>query len=341
MSIPYADNIVFNLTYYNDNDFSAPAEIYLNRDQAFIDNIENYYIRLLGAEISTSEIPLFTYRNDMSVRIVNSTVVSDVAVSFDTLYATFPNDVVFIQQFLNGVNAALKEAHNNTAAPGNPPLFVFLDNRMRLIIDQAYDPNIVSIGVNPKLSDKLLSFMSSYDGISEYYYLLYGQFGINLFNTFPGGINYPVYVINAGSDGFSTLLEYTSLVITTSSIPINKQQLSTPGISTRTLGILDIIPLSIDDINKYSTRTWTPGNPTFNDLLSRGKLSEMDFKIFMIDKNFITTPLLLLPKTSATCRIEFVNKEIVKNYYPSDEKNSRSHPKGCGVTPNPRRFSEN
>lgn len=319
MSIPTADNVVFNLSLYNDKEFSIPAEIYLSRDQPFINNIENYYIRLLSAEISTAEIPFFDYKSDMFLDI-NGT---NVLVTFDILFSDVPNSVVFLTQFLNGVNRALQTAHITSGAPGNPPLFIYEAEQVKLVVDQVYTPGVDTISMNEILIGKFPTFMTKYNPVGNIYTLQYGQFGNNVFNTYPGGINYPVYVISANSTLYPTLPEFTSLAVTTSSIPINRQQITAVGVSTRTLGILDIIPLTFDDVTKYTIKFYNQEYPQYNDLLSRGKLSEIDFKIYLVDINFNLRPLYIPPKTTAACRIEFVNKEIVKNFYPG-EKSSRS-----------------
>jgi hypothetical protein len=320
MSVPYADNIVFNFTLYNRENNSVPAELYISRDQAFIDNIENYYIRLIGAEFSTSQIPLFIYKNDMFVEIVNDGVSSRVQVQFANLFSTVINYVVFVQQFMNGVNAALREAHVNSSSPGNPPLFIYDDEEMKLIVDQQYDPNIQSIGFNDILIDKFPSFLATYNSTSNMYYMLYGQYGNNLYNSWPGGINYPIYVLRANVTQYTTLQEFLNVVVSCNSIPINKQQLNNLSITTRTLGILDVIPLYFDDVTKYTIKSYNQETPTYNDLLSRGKLSDIDFKFYLIDSNYQLVPLFIPPKTSVTCRIEFVNKKIIKNYYPLNDE---------------------
>lgn len=316
MSVPYADNIIFNFTLYNREENSIPAELYINRDQAYIDNIENYYIRLIGAQFSTSQIPLFIYKNDMYVEIVNDGVSSKILVQFDNLFPGVVNYVVFIQQFLNGVNTALREAHTNTAAPGNPPLFIYENEEMQLVVDQEYNPNFQSIGFNDILIDKFPTFLATENATNQIYYMLYGQYGNNLYNSLPGGINYPVYVLKANVKGYNNLPEFHNVIVSCSSVPINKQQLNNLSISTRTLGILDIIPLEFDDVTKSTIKSYNQVQPTYNDLLSRGKLSEIDFKFYLVDSNYQLVPLFIPPKSSATCRIEFVNKKIVKNFYP-------------------------
>lgn len=321
MSVPYADNIIFNLTLFNQERYSIPVENYINRDQAFINNCEDYYLTLVGAEIPTAEIPLFKYNNDMTVRIDYNGISAIIPVTFQVLYPTVPNDVIFVQQFINGINQAFRTAHITAFAPGNAPVLVYQDEEMRILIDQQYTPNLVNIGFNTVLADKLLTFVTTYDGLSDYYFLVYGDFGINTFNTYQGSVNYPVYVLYADTKGYNQLQEFFGVVVTSSSIPINKQQIGTTGISTRTLGILDFIPISIEDITSNVVKVWTPNHPTYVDILNKGKLSEVDFKMFLIDKNFRVQELLMLPGASVTCRIGFVNKHIVKNFYPKDYNN--------------------
>lgn len=311
MSIPNADNIVFNLSLYNNEVNSIPAEIYINRDQPFVNNIEDYYLRLISAEISTAEIPLFVYKNDMFLTINNSTVM----VNFDILFNDEPKAVVFLTQFLKGVNEALSLAHNTSSAPGNPPLFIYENNEIKLVIDQQYTPGVDTISMNEILIGKFPTFMTKY--LNQQYFIQYQQFGNNLYNSLPGGINYPVYVIPANVNQYVTLQEFDNIVITSNSIPINKQQVTSRGISTRTLGILDLVPLLFDDVTKFTVKYYKQDFPVYIDLLSRGRLSEIDFKLFLVDSNYELVPLYIAPKTSVVCRIEFVNKKIVKNYYPT------------------------
>lgn len=316
MSVPYADNIVFNLSLYNNENTSIPAELYISRDQAFVNNLENYYVRLIGAVFSTGHIPLFSYKNDMTVTIINSGTPSTVNVSFPPLYGDVV--VVYLQQFLLGINNALKTAHINSGSPGNPPLFIYEADQMKLVVDQAYNPTLQIIGFNEVLINKFPSFMATYDTASDTYYMLYGNYGNTMFSSLPGGINYPVYVLPANVTGYSSLQEYLNVLVTCNSIPLNKQQTTSPTVATNTLGIIDTIPLTFDDVTKNAVKVYTQASPNYIDILSRGKLSEIDFKLYLVDSNYKLQPMFLNPKTSATCRLEFVNKQIVKNFYPRD-----------------------
>lgn len=316
MSVPYADNIVFNFSLYNNEPDSIPAELYISRDQAYIDKLEDYYVRLIGAEFSTAQIPLFIYKDDMTVEINNAGNISRVVVQFPQLFSTVPKYVVFVQQFLEGVNQALATAHTNSLAPGNPPLFVYDDGEMKLLVDQSYNPNLQYIGFNDNLINKFPSFMATYSFPENMYFMLYKQYGNNLFNSYPGGVNYPVYILRANVTGYAALQEFFNVLVTCSSVPINKQQLNNLSINTSTLGILDVIPLDFDDVTKSIVKSYFQQTPQYIDILSRGKLSEIDFKFYLLDENYRIIPLFLPPKTTATVRFEFVNKKIVKNYYP-------------------------
>ncbi len=317
MSVPYADNIVFNLTLTNKepND-NIPAEIYVSRDQAFVNNIENYYIRLLGASIATDDIPLFIYEDDMYVEIVNLGFPYRTQVVFPVIFTTIPKYVIFLQQFINGVNEALRTVHALSLSPGNPPFFIYENEEFKLIVDQLYTDQ--SIGLNTKLIAKLPFFIITHTDGTDMYYLTYGNFGNNSYTTYPGGINYPVYVIPSNVKGFNALQEFNNIIVACNSIPVNRQQLNNLTIATNTLGILDIIPIGLDDITKYTIKTYTQTTPTYNDLLSKGKISEIDFKIYVLSAENRIRPLSIIPGASITCRIEFVNKEIVKNFYPHD-----------------------
>jgi hypothetical protein len=311
MSIPTADNIVFNLTLYNDDPIeSIQAEKYISRDQLFVKNTEDYYLRLISAEISTSEIPLFIYNNDMSVNINGTSV----QVTFFDPYND--RNVYFVQQFLNGVNKALNLAHLASGAPGNPPIVIY-DDRFRILIDQAYTPGTDTIAFNPILIDKFPTIESFYSVTNDLFYINYANYGTNMFSSYPGGVTYPIYLINSASEGYYSLSEILNLVVTCNSIPINKQQITGIEGNSRTLGILDIIPIGIDDVTKFTVKNYKQDFPNYIDIINRGQLSEIDFKLYTVDKNFVLNPLFLAPKTSATCRIEFVNKQIVKNFYPA------------------------
>lgn len=311
MSIPTADNIVFNLTLYNPDPVdSIQAEKYVSRDQLFVKNIENYYLRLISAEISTAEIPLFIYNRDMYVEINNSRVL----VNFSNPYNN--NFVYFVQQFLNGVNTALATAHTSSGAPGNAPLIIYED-RFKFIIDQSYTPGVDYIAFNSILIDKFPAFDSYYNSFNDMFILNYGNFGNNIFASYPGGISYPIFLLVSPTEGFYTLSEILNIVVTSNSIPINKQQITSLESATRTLGILDIIPIDISDVSVSTVKNYRQDFPNYVDLLSRGQISEIDFKLFTVDKNFVLRPLTIAPKTSVTCRIEFINKQIVKNFYPT------------------------
>lgn len=317
MSLPTADNIVFNLTLFNDQNTSIPAEIYLSRDQAFISNTENYYLRLINAQISTTEIPLFTYKNDMFVEIESAGISTKLLVTFPVLFNSVPNNIVFLQQFLNGVNNTLALCHNDVGAPGNPPLLIYDKEEIKLVVDQNYDPDVQFISFNDILINKMPSMMTTYNNTTELYQLIYGQFGTNVYDSYPGGINYPIYIMSSNALGYAALQEFLSMVVVSRSMSVNKQQINNNSISGRILGIIDVIPLVFEDVTKSAVKLYNQDYPVYCDLLSNGKLSEVDFKIYLIDANYNLQDLTIQPRTSVTCRFEFVNKKIVKNYYPS------------------------
>lgn len=319
MSIPTADNIVYNLTIYNSTNDFIQAERYISRDQPFIEHTEKYYLRLLGVSISSLNIPLFNYDNDMVISIDNGGIIRSSQLTFEKLFFV-ENEVIFIDQFLLGVNNSLQVAHVSSFAPGNPPKFIYDNETVTLIVDRLYDPLSQHIIFNRKLSIMFPALYCKLVAGSTSVSLKYGDFGNTLYDSYPGGTTYPCYVIPSMVKYFKTLQEFDNIIVTTASIPINKQNISNPGNITQTLGILDIISLSYDNVVNNTPIMYTQFSPSYIDFLNRGSLSEIDFKVFLVDKNYKLTSLMIAPGESVTCRFEFINKELVKAYYPLDEK---------------------
>ena len=159
--------------------------------------------------------------------------------------------------------------------------------------------------------------MSIYNESNNDFQIVYGNFGNNMYDSYPGGVDYPVYVSRTNVTGYNAMQEYLNIAITSNSTSVNKQQINNNSIAGRILGIVDVVALTLDDITKTTIKLYNQDFPIYCDLLSNGKLSEIDFKLYLVDNNFTLVPLYIQPSTSATCRFEFVNKKIVKNFYPS------------------------
>lgn len=316
MSYPSADNIIYNFSLFNDQNDVIAAERYISRDQPFVTKTEDYYTRLIGVSISAISIPLFYYNDDMQVVIDNNGIISVVPVSFEVLFQNEPKAIVFIQQFLNGVNAALQTAHSNTGAPGNAPKFIYNDEFIQLIVDQLYLPQQQIILFNGILVNKFPSLFSKYDTASGYTAIKYGNFGANSYPNYPGGTTYACYVMKCGSKGYQTLQQYYNLLVVSNSMSVNKQLISNSSSNAQSLGIIGVVPIEYDNLINGTPIQHVQEYPTYNDILNQGKLNEIDFKLYLADQNYAITPLFLTPGASITCRIEFINKQLVKNFYP-------------------------
>lgn len=321
MSIPDADNIVYNFSLYNNTNDNISAERYISRDQPFINETEKYYARIIGLNVTSLSIPLFFYERDMYITIDNAGFEKTALVEFEPLFELSPNDVIFIQQFLNGVNKTLKSLHFQTFSPGNPPKFIYENEVVTLIVDQLYDPLQNIIYLNEKLGNMFPALYSKNLRTQDRVIALYGDYGNTMYNSYPGGISYPCYAIKSGVTGYKTLQEFFNILVSTNSMPINKQNISNQANTTQTFGILDIIPIDYEDVINGSPINYTQQVPSYNDFLNRGSLSEIDFKLYLVDKNYRVSPLFLAPGESVTCRFEFISKELVKNYYPETQNN--------------------
>lgn len=323
MSVPYADNIIYNLSLYNDSPNTyQPAEKYVSRSQAFIDNVEDYYVRLIGADISTYTIPFFVYENDMTLTITNAS-------TSITSLVSFPNSeygIFFVNQFLEGVNTALTRSHTLSSAPGNAPLLIYdSDDRFKLVIDQLYDPTQNIIIFNENLSQKIpqLWYVTIRDNVNDQHQIIYKNIGNNMFNSYPGGISYPVYVMSSNALGYYSLQDFYSVLITTNTIPINRQVINNINNGAQTFGIIAVVSINFDSLVRQGILNFTQDTPIYSDLLDRGPLSNIDFKLYLSGKNFKITPLLLAPRSSITCRYQFTKKSLVKNYFPQGTLNLR------------------
>ncbi len=321
MSLPNADNIVFNYTFNNESDNVVSAEYYTSRSQVIVNHVEDYYVRLMSAVVPMSEIPLFNYKNNMIVGMYNATtnLYHEVVVQFQDLYNEMGinQSIVYEQQFYNGVNAAMRTCHIAVGNPGAPPVFIIRSKTSYLVFDAIYNKLAHTVFLNDNLTQRLLSYMISYDPSRRMSVLEYGDYVGNYYaGGFGGGITYDCYVMEPQGRASEALQEYLKIIVTCTSMKINKQYVNNSTGESLSFGVIDTIPIPFDNLLSAVSINYSQDFPSYNDLVANGPLSEIDFKLYLVGKDYRIYPLLLAPRESITMQFEFINKKLVKNYYP-------------------------
>lgn len=322
MSLPNADNIAFNLRLFNDTNNPIIAERYQSRDQPYISNIENYYVRLASATISKSAIPLFIYHNEFILYMTNGLNSLSQTIVFENYYPSFYQSnqlsIVWIQQFLDGINSSLTSLHNALGNPGNAPIMIYdTDDKIKLVIDVLYDNVVNIIAFNYQLAEKLSALSTYYESTTNYYPVKYQRTGINYFSTgISDSITYPCVVMTAQVEGFAYLQSFYKILLTSSSLPINRQYVTTRQNLNSSFPIIDYIPIRFDQLTTNANIVYQQLQPKYIDLNSQGSISEIDFKLYTVDSHFDVTPLQIEPGDTVDIELEFINKKLVKNFYP-------------------------
>ena len=322
MSVAYANNIYINTTLYNNTDLPIVAEKYQNRDQPYINKLEDYFVRLVSATISTSQIPLFKYYRNYEITLTNGDDTKTRIVIFEDYYHvwTVPSAhviIVWLNQFIDGLNETLRLLTIDLGSPFNPPKFIYQDNKFKLVVDAVCNMSNNKIMLNYTLANKLIQMSTKYVSSTNLYSLVYSNNGINYFPSgISADINYPVIVQEAISFGYQSLQEYNKILVVSNNITINKQLITVELNTNAALSILDTIPIDFDSLTEINTLKYEQKYPNYTDILSSGPLSEIDFQLYVVDSNYKIEKLFLEPGTSAELKIEFINKQMVKNFYP-------------------------
>lgn len=323
MSSAKSETVIFNINKNNSTDLPIPLVFSENRNQNIIDNIEEYYIRVLEAKIPITEIPYFIMKpNKYSVTINGKRVFLVPPVGS---LPEFNGQIFYFQTFLDSLNNALLQAHNmNGYTLASAPYFYYdnSDEYVKMVVDYQYftlqSGGKVSIFFNGALLFKLAGFNNNYyfgATNGEDYQIIYDVYATNYFASgISDSINYECVVMSSENKFFSDLLEFQSLIITTETIPINDQYISSSNGVNRSFRILAVVPLKFENINKTRYLSYVQEYPRWVKTTGFGALRKIDCQVYVVGDDFSNRRLSLLPSENFNLRLEFAKKILVDNY---------------------------
>lgn len=311
MSRPDSDNIIFNINKNNPNDFAISSEFFQSRNQNIVNKIEDYYLRVYEAKIPITEVPFFVFKpNTYSVTIGG----------FRVFLISPETNIFYIQTFLTSLNDALRAAHNANGFLSSPP-YVYYDysvDYLKIVFDVDYYDNHITLFFNRALLLKFTGFQNKfYPGAinGQDYEILYQPLADNYFqNGISELVNYACLVMTSQNKFITDFLEFQSIIISSKSLPLNQQYISSQDGVNKTLSILSIIPIDFSNATNTRYVYYRQEYPLWVDTTSQGHLQTMDVEIYYSDDFFNIYPLTLLPQETMTLRVQFIKKNLVQNF---------------------------
>jgi hypothetical protein len=321
MSNPTSDTIFFNASVSNTT--QVPQRLQFNefRNQNILDKAEDYYVRVFEAKIPMMSVPFFRMRpNTMSVTINNQTVFL-VPIQLNPINGAVVF-IFYIQQFLDSLNLALNEAHLRNGYLSSPPKMIYdFDNDILiLVVDVQYygdGSNPIPIYFNPALMYKFTGFMNLFNNVGipgQEYRIMYESFVQNYLSTGQFNINYDAIYMPSQSKFYKDLLEYQSIILTTRALKVNEQYISTTSNANSSLSILTEIPISFEELNSSKYLTFAQNYPKYTSMNTYGNLRAIDLNAYFVGDDFEINDLFILPGQKFNVRLEFIKKNLVKNY---------------------------
>jgi len=326
MSNPISDTIIFNATVSNNTGASKVLQFNDFRRQNILDHAEDYYVRAFEAKIPMMSVPFFrmfaeTTEDDKSMKVtINDKTASLVPIQLNPING----DVVYIfyiQQFLDSLNAALLDAHQQNGFPANvfAPKMVY-DYDLDLLLF-AISPTYYNLGINPvpiffnaRLMYKLTGFMNEYTGNPQKEYrIIYESFNGYRRNDEFGIIGIAIYMPSQ-SKFYKDLLEFQSIILTTRALKVNEQYISSGNGDNQSLPILAEIPILFEEINSSKNLIFSQNYPKWIAINCRGPLKTIDMFAYFVGDDFQIYELYILPGQKFNIRLEFNKKNLVKNY---------------------------
>lgn len=325
MSDPTAQNIIFNLNKSNTTQTTTSSRYFQIRNQNIIDNIEDYYVRVIEAKIPITEVPFFIMKENFYSVTINNIRIYLIPPTGSTPF--FNGRVYYFQEFIDSLNNALRIAHNSNGYTLASPPYFYYDydvEYLRFVVDYQYftlnGGGAVQIFFNNNLLYKLPGFQSEYDEFAtngKDYLIVYDVYATNYFAAgISDSINYPCVVMTSQDKYVNDLLEFQNLVITTQSIPVNDQPVSSIDGVNKTLRILATVPLNFNNTTKGRYVSYEQIYPKWLKTTAFGALKIIDVEVYYVGDDFTVYPMTLLPTENMSMRIEFVKKNMVENYKP-------------------------
>lgn len=288
-----------------------------------------FTVALISLDMPSNNIPLFKFVNGAYHITLNYLGVdySD-ALTFISYSVSDVKDqfVFYIQQFLDSINASFINVYNLLIAahPGivnAAPYIVYQFGKFSLICDGLnYNSDLVNpvkIFFNQTLFDFFIPMQSNTFGLNLPSYkdvqLLIKNNGSG---SSTGSLSGTVYTITTEYDPIA-LWSFVKSVILLSYTGIKKHTMITnvdvSGQSNLSIAqpIIANVEVNINENNRSSYINYSPKFPLYNDIISKGPLIDIEFRIAYLTKDLNVYPLNLLPSQSASMILCFKHKSIL------------------------------
>lgn len=318
-----------------------------NYDDVILDDPDDYCISVARMDLSILDLALFDFATEgpfvISIRDPIGGAVGSATLVFPPNLTT--SSLPFIRNlndFLTSINtgfAAAVVAFN--AAPGphaaltQTPHMEYESKTQTLSLwaqneyweDQSPLPlppnNPVEIWWNWNLYRRFNDFMVFFQGFNRTDFLDVRMKILDRFNnnvTTPDATHAAAgvwHVMYQEKSFTSSLLDLKSIIVTTTSIPVNTEYITSSGTTTQgTIRpiITDFIPINDPNTSILPLADqrlqYFPPFYRLTDLVGKKELRQIDIKVFISTTDGILFPLLLAPQQSSSIKLAFIRKKL-------------------------------
>lgn len=334
------DNVYFNIRIRNNSTTESKKARYLETRLTPIigENIKDYYCTVARFKVASSSIPIFIFQTgDYTVTLTDTdgnnwtTTCQWVVNTTDT---SSLNYVWTYEEWAQSVTSALLSAYNAIPIlirPSAPPFIIYdpISQLFSLCATSEYNSSTLdagktqiwmNVGTYSKFeywnsffasptSQKFANVFSKGNGTNEIKAIV--PAGASVLNSSPAvnGITY--YVMTQEQKGLFLLSDFDSLVITSSSIPVNPEQYgSEDGVSTQIQQsvLTDFQPDISNDINNRGYLIYTPFIFRWFDVPGNSFLTTLDLQIYWRDVRNVLHPVSLYYNDVADIKLLFKKK---------------------------------
>jgi hypothetical protein len=302
------------------------------RSTVIIENPNEHYLAVVRFEIPLNLVPIFNLKyiaNDPANPLIYSVTlkngVNELQVFLLNNQSNGNVGIYTIQSFIDIVNIAINTGA--TALGMDIPLVSFDPKSQLCTIYFTNNANwlgdantaVWQLWFNKPLFDKFAQFYVQipfgYNGPNGKFAKYYVQDNFNG-NYITVGAN-PGYYMTQEFPFVSQWDEVASIVIVSTKIPVNKEDISLRGDNGNNIlisAISDFIPIRYGSLSRERyTIEYTPESFILLDMNSNMPLRTFDFQVYYVDLDGILYPLYLAPYSRMSLKLGFFKKSLFSN----------------------------
>ncbi len=340
------DHIYYNITIFNDDTVSIPAEFNETRRSVLLENPNDYYLSIVKFSVPGTGIPIFSFKFQDGVTPLTSVYsvtleYAGVAVQKYVVYLPVipptppqnsgysPYTVYSYQKFLDMINIAFQAALTQLqGAPANYPgtFAPFMRyNESTFTVDLLIPTEMVTNGVDVWMNQPLYSFFNCYNIDTFAYNQPNGEdikfvnqnlHGTNLYtDTSVVGPPAATYYINAGEfDCLPLWNDFQKIVLTSSDLPIRSTSISNlnqDGVNKFQPIVTDLDPSIVLGPDFRTDIQYAPSAEyRLIDMLATTQLDKVNLNFLWESKDQILLPIYIPPQRTATATLMFRRKGV-------------------------------